>query len=405
MTTIEEAKQLVIQAGIRLVETGLIARTWGNVSHRIDGGRFVITPSGRDYRSLTPDDIVIVQTADCSYSGPVKPSSERGVHAAVYKQFPDVNFVIHTHQTYASAISSCGLNAINVERGPLAGEILCAAYALPSTKKLSRSVAAALAATQARAVIMQNHGAICYGADAEEAFLTAQQLESACDHYIKAAYRQLSGSERADAASISRYALRLDRDAVSDEGAHSAVLHDIEKRLPNSRRTEDGYALLDPESGNEVMRIRFDEPEASLPEEARIYRQLYLNHRSIQHTTWNSCPEAVAISQIGAALKPMLDDYAQIVGTSAKAVGNQLGAVNRALKRSSAVFVRDLGALCCGSSEDDANAVSMVVDKNCKAYVAARLLTDAKPIHYLESLLMRFVYLKQYSKQAAKSAH
>ena len=57
---IQEAKELVVEAGKKLLETGLIARTWGNVSARISDTQFVITPSGRAYETLTPDDIVVV---------------------------------------------------------------------------------------------------------------------------------------------------------------------------------------------------------------------------------------------------------------------------------------------------------------------------------------------------------
>ena len=60
---IEEAKRLVVEAGKRLVQTGLIARTWGNVSARISDTQFVITPSGRAYEDLTPEEIVVVRIA------------------------------------------------------------------------------------------------------------------------------------------------------------------------------------------------------------------------------------------------------------------------------------------------------------------------------------------------------
>ena len=92
-----QAKQIVIAAGKKLVETGLIARTWGNVSCRIDSQSFVITPSGKAYETLTPDDIVLVRAADLSYDGDVKPSSEKGIHAQCYLLRPECNFVIHTH--------------------------------------------------------------------------------------------------------------------------------------------------------------------------------------------------------------------------------------------------------------------------------------------------------------------
>ena len=79
------AKKLVIEAGERLVETGLIARTWGNVSCRVDDKTFVITPSGKPYIGLTPDDIVEVAINTLEWGGNVKPSSEKGPHLDFHK--------------------------------------------------------------------------------------------------------------------------------------------------------------------------------------------------------------------------------------------------------------------------------------------------------------------------------
>ena len=76
-----EAKELVIRAGKELLQAGIIVRTWGNISCRISDTQFVITPSGLAYEDLTPDQIVLVNIADCSYDGDVKPSSEKGIHA------------------------------------------------------------------------------------------------------------------------------------------------------------------------------------------------------------------------------------------------------------------------------------------------------------------------------------
>ena len=61
---VQTAKELVVLAGKRLVETGLIARTWGNVSARISDTQFVITPSGRAYETLTPEEVVVVNIDD-----------------------------------------------------------------------------------------------------------------------------------------------------------------------------------------------------------------------------------------------------------------------------------------------------------------------------------------------------
>ena len=103
-----EARALVVQAGLRLVECGLVARTWGNISARVSDTHFVITPSGRSYETLTPEDLVLVQISDCSYEGERKPSSEKGIHAAAYRHRPDTGFVIHTHQDYASCFGVSG---------------------------------------------------------------------------------------------------------------------------------------------------------------------------------------------------------------------------------------------------------------------------------------------------------
>ena len=64
--------------------------------------------------------------------------------------------------------------------------------------------------------------------------------------------------------------------------------------------------------------------------------------------------------------------------------------------------MKDNGALCCGSSESDAEAVEMVVDKGCKTFIGLNVLGNAKPINPIETRLMRFVYKKKYSKQADK---
>ena len=79
-----EARRLVIEAGHRLLENKLIARTWGNISARISKEECIITPSGRAYDTLKPEDLVVVKIADGSFEGSNKPSSEKGVHIAAY---------------------------------------------------------------------------------------------------------------------------------------------------------------------------------------------------------------------------------------------------------------------------------------------------------------------------------
>ena len=175
-----EAKRLVIEAGHRLVEAGLIARTWGNISARISDTQFVITPSGMAYDILTPDDIVTVNISDCSYEGSIKPSSEKGVHAESYKYRPDVNLVIHTHQLYATAYGTLGKELPTAET-LLGGTVPCAEYGISSTKPLKKKVSACVQShLRSNAFFMRYHGVLCLGSDVDNAFDIALRLEELC---------------------------------------------------------------------------------------------------------------------------------------------------------------------------------------------------------------------------------
>lgn len=392
--TVYEIKENVVQAGRKLVETGLIARTWGNVSCRLDEARFAITPSGRDYLSLTPDDIVEVQISDCSYSGTIKPSSEKGIHAEVYKLHPEINFVIHTHQDNASVVSTLGLKSMKIagDHPLLGGEVICASYGLPGSKKLRRGVADALTRSSGNAVIMKNHGALCFGKDHEEAFKAAMELENACDDFIARQYMKISGQTCFDRTQMRLFSLmRLTGAMEVPDYCMSGFHYD-------SERTEKGFMLHIGDGS--TVKINFDQIDKSMPAEVKIYNDIYKYHKNINYIIHSHAPNVKAVSCAGIRLRPLLDDFAQIVGTSVNTVEKDASKITSALKSSSAVFIRNNGALCCGTSKGDATAVAMVMEKACKALIGASLFGKPKPINWFECILMRFVYLKKYSKQA-----
>ena len=177
---IQAAKELVIKAGKEVVASGLIARTWGNISCRVSDTQFVITPSGRPYEGLTPEEIVLVNIADLSYDGDVKPSSEKGIHAEAYKLRPEVNFVIHTHQMQASVISTLGfdINSVDAKSAEIIGDnVPLASYGLPGTGKLREGVVAAIKRSDSKAVIMAHHGALCMGESSTAHFAWAKAMK------------------------------------------------------------------------------------------------------------------------------------------------------------------------------------------------------------------------------------
>lgn len=181
-----EARRLVAEAGRMFRKEGLVARTWGNMSCRIDESTFAITPSGLGYESMTEDDVVLFHMADGTWSGTRKPSSEKGVHIAAYRQFPDVGFVAHTHQPFASALGLAGFDALSLaeEEHVALGGVACAHYGLPGSKRITANVSAALS-TGAHAVLMAQHGALIAGKDLNDAFSRAKLLEAVCRRACK----------------------------------------------------------------------------------------------------------------------------------------------------------------------------------------------------------------------------
>ena len=101
-----ELRQAVVGAGKRLLAEGLVARTWGNVSVRAGPDHMLITPSGRAYESMAPEDIVPVNLRTGAYDGPLKPSSEGKLHAEIYRTRSEIHAVIHTHQMNASTVAA-----------------------------------------------------------------------------------------------------------------------------------------------------------------------------------------------------------------------------------------------------------------------------------------------------------
>lgn len=183
---IQEAKNKVCEAGRQLLKEGLVARTWGNVSIKVSGTQMVITPSGRKYDELTPDEMVLVDIYTLKYEGKLKPSSELKLHCEVYKTRPHINAVIHTHQMYASIVAAAQQDVVVLDEAHqkiLGSKIIKAAsYALPNTKKITVETAKAIETSNA--ALMSNHGVVCIGKDLEDTFEVARTLEKACELFI-----------------------------------------------------------------------------------------------------------------------------------------------------------------------------------------------------------------------------
>ena len=107
---LEDLKKTVLDANLLLPEYGLITFTWGNVSG-IDraSGLVVIKPSGVDYDSMTEEDMVVVDLEGKTVEGKWKPSSDTATHVALYKAFPNIGGVVHTHSRWATSFAQAGM--------------------------------------------------------------------------------------------------------------------------------------------------------------------------------------------------------------------------------------------------------------------------------------------------------
>lgn len=317
-----EGRHALVRAGNRLLAEGLVARTWGNLSVRLDEHSMLVTPSGIEYPDLTDEMIVRVELATDEWSGPFRPSGERKVHAEVYRRRPEVHAVVHTHQVAASICA-----AARVSMPASFGEVPCAPYALPGTKKLTQATADALGARPA--ALMANHGVLAVGDTLDGTFDIVEQLERECAAHVVAARPR--------------------------EGAHLPAPAD---------------APWDPACLERVDLA--DGTEAWL----------------------STAPYTERFSLLRRSLPPVLDDLAQLTG-------RHVAPIRRTPKRrprADAVLVPGRGALVLGP---DHEAVAMVVEKAARAWIAGAGLGGAHPLPVWEALLMRAVYVRSYSTQAA----
>lgn len=103
---LEHLKEEVCAANLKLVEYGLVVLTWGNVSAISEDRRYVvIKPSGVDYATMKPEQMVVTDLEGNVVEGSLRPSSDLDTHLELYRAFPTVNSVVHTHSRYATAFA------------------------------------------------------------------------------------------------------------------------------------------------------------------------------------------------------------------------------------------------------------------------------------------------------------
>ena len=188
---LKKLKNKVCKANLELVKYGLVVFTWGNVS-AIDRekGLVVIKPSGLSYDKMKPEDMVVVDLDRNIVEGDYKPSSDTATHLVLYKNFPDIGGVVHTHSEWATIWSQAGqpVPALGTTHADyFYGDIPC-------TRKLTNHEIEgdyeketgnvivekfhSLDPNAIPGVLVNNHGPFAWGKDADDAVHNAVVMES-----------------------------------------------------------------------------------------------------------------------------------------------------------------------------------------------------------------------------------
>ncbi len=187
---LEDLKKEVYKANMDLVKHGLVIFTWGNVSG-IDRekGLVVIKPSGVDYDVMKPEDMVVVDLQGNVVEGTLKPSSDTPTHLAIYRAWPEVGGVVHTHSTFATAWAQAGLDIPNIgtthadyfhEAIPCTADMteteVKGAYELETGNVIIKRFDG-INPMHTPGVLVKNHGPFAWGKDAHDAVHNAVVME------------------------------------------------------------------------------------------------------------------------------------------------------------------------------------------------------------------------------------
>jgi len=229
---LEELKQRVFEANLKLVEYNLVVLTWGNVS-AIDreSGLVVIKPSGVPYSTMTADDMVVMDLDGNRVEGKLNPSSDTPTHLELYRRFPEIGGIVHTHSPWACSWAQAGRDVpaygtthadfaygdVPCTRGLTADEVN-GAYELNTGKVIVEEFQKRGISPQERpAVLVHRHGPFTWGKDEMKAVENALILEEVC----KMAYQTESVAALSEASDIGIEAYLLDKHYLRKHGKNA----------------------------------------------------------------------------------------------------------------------------------------------------------------------------------------
>ncbi|MBC1794704.1 L-ribulose-5-phosphate 4-epimerase [Listeria booriae] len=192
---LEDLKEEVFQANLELPERGLIKYTWGNVSAFDKASQcFVIKPSGVGYAEMKASDMVVVDLDNRVVEGDLNPSSDTPTHAVLYRNFPEIGGIVHTHSTWATIWAQAGLDVPamgTTHADTFFGSVPCArvltqdeidaGYEHETGNVIVETFSErGVNPTDVPGVLLHGHGPFTWGKDATSAVMNAVVLDEVC---------------------------------------------------------------------------------------------------------------------------------------------------------------------------------------------------------------------------------
>ena len=179
-------RKLIVDAGMRMLHSGLTVETWGNISARDPETHLIyLTPSAMRYDVISEDDIVVAKLDGTVLESRRKPTIEKDLHLGIYRARPDINAIVHTHPIYSQVFAVLREDippVIDEAAQIIGGAVRCAAYALPGSMELAKNCVEAIG-EKGYSCLLANHGAVCVGVDMDNAFRVASVLEMTAHIY------------------------------------------------------------------------------------------------------------------------------------------------------------------------------------------------------------------------------
>lgn len=399
MHSLDLERQSIIDVALRLSKEGLVERTWGNVSLKLDYESLLITPTGANYDTLEVVDIPCVNFDGASYSCEekkpvvdpydgcivyeyIKPSSETPLHGLIYETFPKVQCVLHTHQKWASLLGlfcSGRYGKIDVpsEYQIVFGEFLpCAEYAEAGTEDIACNIVSSIqsffsgddAQVEKGVVLMPSHGVVVFALDFSDAFFLIEMLETMAKSMIQAQIKLYS---------------KIIKHPYCDPRVHYYT------------------ALSFFEENANIFR---DAPPAFIDGFSAFLKK-YSYVLAVSHSKAIFCVMDLVLKQDELFDIPcFFDDVAQIAGSyfhlikKEEITDDNMINFKEMFADSKVVFVEGIGALCVALDKDELTFMTRLLEKNIYAFILSQ---ENKKIRCLDEETARslhFSYIKGYSK-------